>query len=162
MVIQHQYKQSWTHKRHLRPILFLDTLYYHIWLHASRMGLSCYFYSRLSFHRTFVWLPNASPPLLFASDCTPHALGHDSDHAKSHQQASDRRRGNLTPLVYKPTVTSLVAPSNRSSWLNDLVWLFQSAEITAAKITFQTSCSGPVFGPSQWSKPLNRDKIFFL
>lgn len=44
----------------LRHVLLLDMLHCHIWLHAGQMGLSCYFYSRLSFHRTFVQLPTPS------------------------------------------------------------------------------------------------------
>lgn len=46
---------------HLRPTLFLDALPCHIWPHDNKMGLSCYFYSRLSSPRTFVWFPTASP-----------------------------------------------------------------------------------------------------
>lgn len=72
-------------------------------------------------------------------------------------QSQEERECN--PFVYKCVVTSPVAPSNCSSWLTGLVWLFQSAEITAAKITSQTSCSGPVFGPPLRSKPLNHSKI---
>lgn len=86
----------------------------HIWPRGNRMGLSCYFYSRLSFYRTFVWLPTPSP----SSSLPLTALHvHDSKHAKSHQQGSHRGRENTNFFsFYLLRLLSLTARAGWRTW----------------------------------------------
>lgn len=62
---------------------------------------------------------------------------------------------SYTSFSYKPSTSTLVAPTNHFSLLKDSVWQLQSAEISAGKIINQTSCVGPCF----WVFPIGQSSV---
>lgn len=160
----------------LRHVLFLDVLHCHIWLHAGQMGLSCYFYSRLSFHRTFVQLPTPSlssfSPLIALHmylGITMNIQNHTSRPVTEGERTFFLKilyyglfaiflQPPPLPFFFLMNLQLLLCPTLSPGWRT--AWLLQSAETTVAKITDQTSCSGPAFGPFLWRDPQWQHFIF--